>query len=58
MKEQYLDGLLTMEEDCTGILERLQSHFPGLAAFVNFFDVAADRRTDSNHFLSLRKSAP
>ncbi|KAI1120303.1 hypothetical protein F5Y10DRAFT_290016 [Nemania abortiva] len=32
---------------CTGAVRRLQSDFPGLAALVNFFDVAADRRVAS-----------
>ncbi|KAI9653317.1 MAG: hypothetical protein M1821_007641 [Bathelium mastoideum] len=33
-----------MKSNCTGTAQRLRKHFPGLAALVNFFDVAASRR--------------
>ncbi|EXK76131.1 hypothetical protein FOQG_19108 [Fusarium oxysporum f. sp. raphani 54005] len=36
-------GELIMQSNCTGTARRLQKHFPGLAALVNFFDVAARR---------------
>ncbi|KAJ6187764.1 hypothetical protein N7519_002672 [Penicillium mononematosum] len=40
------DGLI-MESNCTGTIRRLGSQFPGLAALVNFFEVAASRRAVS-----------
>ncbi|KAJ8130644.1 hypothetical protein O1611_g2990 [Lasiodiplodia mahajangana] len=40
-------GELLMRSNCTGTVRRLQSQFPGLAALVNFFEVAANRRVAS-----------
>ncbi|KAI2888151.1 hypothetical protein CBS63078_10545 [Aspergillus niger] len=37
-------GELFMQSNCTGSVERLRSQFPGLAALVNFFQVAGNRR--------------
>ncbi|KAF5227068.1 hypothetical protein FANTH_14881 [Fusarium anthophilum] len=36
-------GELVIQSNCTGTARRLQKHFPGLAALVNFFDIAARR---------------
>ncbi|KAE8323683.1 hypothetical protein BDV39DRAFT_208666 [Aspergillus sergii] len=36
-----------MNSNCTGTVQRLRSQFPGLAALVNFFEVAANRRAAS-----------
>ncbi|KAI1116492.1 hypothetical protein F5Y14DRAFT_406934 [Nemania sp. NC0429] len=40
-------GEQIMRSNCTGTAHRLQSQFPGLAALVNFFEVAATRRSTS-----------
>ncbi|KAI0402201.1 hypothetical protein F4802DRAFT_379465 [Xylaria palmicola] len=40
-------GERVMQSNCTGTAGRLQSQFPGLAALVNFFEVAATRRSAS-----------
>lgn len=40
-------GEKLMESNCTGTARQLQSIFPGLAALVNFFEVAANRRVSS-----------
>ncbi|KAH7129052.1 hypothetical protein EDB81DRAFT_888820 [Dactylonectria macrodidyma] len=45
MTIQYHRGEILMKTNCTGTGRRLRSHFPGLAALVNFFEVAASRRT-------------
>ncbi|PCD21341.1 hypothetical protein AU210_016307 [Fusarium oxysporum f. sp. radicis-cucumerinum] len=47
MEVQRQHGELIMQSNCTGTARRLQKHFPGLAALVNFFDVAARRRATS-----------
>lgn len=39
---------LMRSPDCTGTIRRLGGQFPGLAALVNFFEVAANRRAASN----------
>ena len=45
MKPQYRPDQIIMNSNCTGTTRRLRSHFPGLAALVNFFEVATNRRT-------------
>ncbi|KAK9320293.1 hypothetical protein V1517DRAFT_375748 [Lipomyces orientalis] len=47
MKFRRQTGELIMNSNCTGTVRRLQNHFPGLAALVNFFDVAVSRRAAS-----------
>ncbi|KAL4860601.1 hypothetical protein BDV12DRAFT_209053 [Aspergillus spectabilis] len=47
MKIRHQHGELIMQSNCTGTRQRLQSQFPGLAALVNFFEVAASRRAAS-----------
>ncbi|KAE8347051.1 hypothetical protein BDV24DRAFT_174605 [Aspergillus arachidicola] len=47
MKTQRQFGELIMNSNCTGTVQRLRSQFPGLAALVNFFEVAANRRAAS-----------
>ncbi|RAQ49590.1 hypothetical protein AFGD_002150 [Aspergillus flavus] len=48
MKTQRQFGELIMNSNCTGTVQRLRSQFPGLAALVNFFEVAGNRRAASN----------
>lgn len=43
---QSTNELIT-KQHCTGSIEELQTHFPGLAAMVNFFDVALNRQAAS-----------
>jgi hypothetical protein len=43
MEIQQQPGELIMESNCAGTARKLRNHFPGLAALVNFFDVAASR---------------
>ncbi|KAH8749861.1 hypothetical protein F5883DRAFT_228310 [Diaporthe sp. PMI_573] len=43
MKSQHRRGELIMQSNCTGTGRRLRSQFPGLAALVNFFEVAGSR---------------
>ncbi|KAI1734381.1 hypothetical protein F4680DRAFT_438595 [Xylaria scruposa] len=40
-------GEVLTNDICTGTVRRLQSQFPGLAALVNFFEVATNRRVAS-----------
>ncbi|KAJ5397799.1 hypothetical protein N7509_005912 [Penicillium cosmopolitanum] len=47
MKKWERRGKVIMWSNCTASRQRLQSHFPGAAALVNFFDVAANRRAAS-----------
>lgn len=47
MNLQHRRGELLMQSNCTGTVRRLQSQFPGLAALVNFFEVAVNRRVAS-----------
>ncbi|OOF99134.1 hypothetical protein ASPCADRAFT_513217 [Aspergillus carbonarius ITEM 5010] len=47
MKARHHRGELIMKSNCTGTIRRLRSQFPGLAALVNFFEVAANRRAAS-----------
>ncbi|PIG89734.1 hypothetical protein AARAC_005022 [Aspergillus arachidicola] len=47
MKTQRQFGELIMNSNCKGTVQRLRSQFPGLAALVNFFEVAANRRAAS-----------
>ncbi|KAL4751940.1 hypothetical protein BDW72DRAFT_192451 [Aspergillus terricola var. indicus] len=47
MKSRYHRGEVMMNSNCTGTRRRLRSEFPGLAALVNFFEVAASRRAAS-----------
>ncbi|PLN85269.1 hypothetical protein BDW42DRAFT_1827 [Aspergillus taichungensis] len=47
MEIQRQRGERIMQSNCTGTRHRLQSMFPGLAALVNFFEVAANRRAAS-----------
>jgi hypothetical protein len=47
MQAQRRRGELIMNSNCTGTTRRLRSQFPGLAALVNFFEVAASRRAAS-----------
>ncbi|KAJ5569538.1 uncharacterized protein N7459_008968 [Penicillium hispanicum] len=47
MKIKHQRGELIMKSNCTGTMRRLRSQFPGLAALVNFFEVAASRRAAS-----------
>lgn len=47
MTIQYRRGELFMNSDSTETMQRLRSYFPGLAALVNFFEVAANRRAAS-----------
>lgn len=47
MESQYFRGEVMMNSNCTGTRRRLRSEFPGLAALVNFFEVAANRRAAS-----------
>ncbi|KAJ6126033.1 hypothetical protein N7471_010526 [Penicillium samsonianum] len=47
MKVRHRRGELIMNSNCTGTIRRLRSQFPGLAALVNFFEVAASRRAAS-----------
>ncbi|PWI64587.1 hypothetical protein PCL_09517 [Purpureocillium lilacinum] len=44
MHPQPQHGQVVMQYNCTATAPRLEGHFPGLAALVNFFDVAATRR--------------
>ncbi|KAI0200254.1 hypothetical protein F4808DRAFT_470667 [Astrocystis sublimbata] len=46
-RHQRKHGLLIMDANCTGTVRRMQTHFGGLAALVNFFEVAASRRAYS-----------
>jgi hypothetical protein len=46
-KQRRHRGELIMRSNCTGTSRRLHSEFPGLAALVNFFEVAANRRAAS-----------
>lgn len=43
----HQNGELIMQSNCTGTVQRLRRQFLGLAALVNFFDVAASRRAAS-----------
>ncbi|KAF2970655.1 hypothetical protein GQX73_g2869 [Xylaria multiplex] len=47
MDRQPEHGELIIRSNCTGTAKRLQSQFPVLAALVNFFEVAATRRSAS-----------
>lgn len=47
MKIRHRRGELIMQSNCTGTRRRLRGQFPGLAALVNFFEVAASRRAAS-----------
>jgi hypothetical protein len=47
MKAERRHGELIMESNCTVTVRRLRRYFPGLAALLNFFDVAASRRAAS-----------
>lgn len=47
MKFKPVLGQRSMQYNCTGTEQRLQSYFPGLAGLVNFFKVAATRRSAS-----------
>lgn len=47
MKIQHQCGERIMQSNSRGSRQRLQSQFPGLAALVNFFEVAANRRAAS-----------
>ncbi|KAH6985576.1 hypothetical protein EDB80DRAFT_782867 [Ilyonectria destructans] len=47
MKIQHRRGELIMQSNCTGTARRLRRQFPGLAALVNFFEVAVSRRAAS-----------
>ena len=47
MEAQNRDGKRTVNSDCKGTIRRLQRHFPGLAALVNFFEVVSSRRAAS-----------
>lgn len=47
MKIQHQRGERIMQSNSRGSRQRLQSQFPGLAALVNFFEVAANRRAAS-----------
>ncbi|KAK9234066.1 hypothetical protein V1525DRAFT_84427 [Lipomyces kononenkoae] len=47
MKIQRQTGELIMQTNCTRTVRNLRNRFPGLAALVNFFDVAASRRASS-----------
>ncbi|PWY91871.1 hypothetical protein BO94DRAFT_583791 [Aspergillus sclerotioniger CBS 115572] len=47
MKARHHRGELLMKSNCTGTIRRLRTQFPGLAALVNFFEVAANRRAAS-----------
>ncbi|PYH90598.1 hypothetical protein BO71DRAFT_361171 [Aspergillus ellipticus CBS 707.79] len=47
MKFKHHHGERIMNSNCTGTIRRLQTQFPGLAALVNFFDAAANRRAAS-----------
>ncbi|KAK7969318.1 hypothetical protein PG988_008391 [Apiospora saccharicola] len=44
---------LLIRDNCTGSPRRLRKYFPGLAALLNFFDVAADRRLVSRSTVTL-----
>ncbi|KAK6843993.1 hypothetical protein PG987_004853 [Apiospora arundinis] len=48
MPVQQQHGELLMQSNCMGTTRRLRQNFPGLAALVNFFEVAANRRAASN----------
>ncbi|KAI0115587.1 hypothetical protein GGR51DRAFT_503489 [Nemania sp. FL0031] len=47
MNRSRMRGELHMGTNCTGTAPRLQSKFPGLAALLNFFEVAVTRRSAS-----------
>ncbi|POR31107.1 Uncharacterized protein TPAR_08673 [Tolypocladium paradoxum] len=47
MEPRRQRGELIRRSNCTGTARRLRGQFPGLAALVNFFDVAASRRAAS-----------
>lgn len=47
MTRRHRRGVLILNSDCTGTVARLQGQFPGLAALVNFFEVAASRQAAS-----------
>lgn len=47
MDRHLYHGELPIERNGTGTARQLQSRFPGLAALVNFFEVAASRRAAS-----------
>ncbi|KAL4738172.1 hypothetical protein BDV11DRAFT_216133 [Aspergillus similis] len=47
MRSRHHRGDIMMNSNCTGTRRRLRSEFPGLAALVNFFEVAASRRAAS-----------
>lgn len=47
MTRRHRRGVLILNSDCTGTVERLQGQFPGLATLVNFFEVAASRQAAS-----------
>ncbi|KAK7923093.1 hypothetical protein PG985_007164 [Apiospora marii] len=53
MAPQPESGEQLMRSNCTGSARRLRKHFPGLAALLNFFDVAADRRVASRSSTTL-----
>ncbi|OJJ66061.1 hypothetical protein ASPBRDRAFT_201316 [Aspergillus brasiliensis CBS 101740] len=47
MKIRRRYGERVLSSNCTGTIDKLGSNFPGLAAMVNFFEVAANRRAAS-----------
>lgn len=53
MTSQPEPGELLMQSNCTGTTHRLRECFPGLAALVNFFDVAAYRCVASRSTVTL-----
>ncbi|KAK7952377.1 uncharacterized protein PG986_008105 [Apiospora aurea] len=44
MTAKQESGETIMRANCTGTTRRMRTYFPGLAALVNFFDAAEDRR--------------
>ncbi|KAK8140526.1 F-box domain-containingprotein [Apiospora sp. TS-2023a] len=53
MAPQLESGERLIRSNCTGSTRRLRTYFPGLAALLNFFDVAADRRVASRSTVTL-----
>ncbi|KAH6637197.1 hypothetical protein F5144DRAFT_647199 [Chaetomium tenue] len=46
---QYYRGEVIIKTNCAGTTSKMLEHFPGLAALVNFFNVAASRRAACKH---------